>query len=285
MQGDVIGILDANGAEIATYAYDALGKVLSVGGNTTIGNLNPIRYRGYYYDTETGLYYLNSRYYDPEVCRFINADETSMLFALQNDFCGNLFVYCKDNPTNYDDEGGLFSFKDIKNFILDIIKELKNRVESYFAALIVKKDGWIEISTDIPALILDFLIGLLVRKWLYNMFRQGLQVFIRTWLRPRPSRAVEIMIKIANFLLNNLWGKAILRAVARNVAKAFGLNVDLVEMVVDGMVNDAISSISRTAGKAMTIVSAFSSIGSLLAFIYFDLPDGKIDGKMRIRWA
>ena len=82
LQGDVIAILDTSGNVVARYTYDAWGKVLSVtdaNGNantssTFIGNVNPIRYRGYYYDTETGWYYLNSRYYDPQVRRFINAD-------------------------------------------------------------------------------------------------------------------------------------------------------------------------------------------------------------------
>ena len=74
-RGDVIAILDTNGEVVARYTYDAWGKVLMVtdgNGNintssTFIGNVNPIRYRGYYYDTETGWYYLNSQYYDPQV--------------------------------------------------------------------------------------------------------------------------------------------------------------------------------------------------------------------------
>ena len=82
LQGDVIAILDTSGNVVARYTYDAWGRILSItdgNGNantssTFIGNVNPIRYRGYYYDTETGWYYLNSRYYDPQVKRFINAD-------------------------------------------------------------------------------------------------------------------------------------------------------------------------------------------------------------------
>ncbi len=82
LQGDVIAILDTNSNVVARYTYDAWGNILSItdgNGNintasTFIGNINPIRYRGYYYDTETGWYYLNSRYYDPQVRRFINAD-------------------------------------------------------------------------------------------------------------------------------------------------------------------------------------------------------------------
>ena len=112
LQGDVIAILDTNGDPVARYAYDAWGKVLSVtdkDGNTItdanhVANINPIRYRGYYYDTETGWYYLNSRYYDPSVKRFINADG---IIGANGNFTGmNLFAYCNNNPVmGYDPSG------------------------------------------------------------------------------------------------------------------------------------------------------------------------------------
>ena len=77
VQGDVIGILNQSGSQIVSYQYDPWGKVLSVSGSeaSTIGQINPIRYRGYYYDTETGFYYLQSRYYDPTTRRFLNIDD------------------------------------------------------------------------------------------------------------------------------------------------------------------------------------------------------------------
>ena len=81
ISGDIINNLDSNGKVVVKYVYDAWGnhKVLDAAGteNTSddfIGNINPIRYRGYYYDRETNLYYLISRYYDPEIGRFINND-------------------------------------------------------------------------------------------------------------------------------------------------------------------------------------------------------------------
>ena len=80
------------------YTYDAWGKVLSITGNMadTLGQQNPFRYRGYYYDSETQFYYLNSRYYDPEVGRFINADGQ---LTTGSDLSGmNLFAYCGNNP-------------------------------------------------------------------------------------------------------------------------------------------------------------------------------------------
>lgn len=75
IQGDVLRICNAGGA-VVEYTYDAWGNILSVAGSmaSTLGQYNPFRYRGYYYDNETDLYYLNSRYYDPEIGKFINAD-------------------------------------------------------------------------------------------------------------------------------------------------------------------------------------------------------------------
>ena len=75
-RGDVIALYNASGEKVVSYAYDAWGNVLSVTGTEAngIGQKNPIRYRGYYYDVETGWYYLSSRYYDPETLRYINSD-------------------------------------------------------------------------------------------------------------------------------------------------------------------------------------------------------------------
>ena len=115
LQGDVTEIYTSAGLKVASYTYDAWGKVLSVNNYTAsnIGDLNPIRYRGYYYDVETGLYYLNSRYYDPETGRFINADTTDVLENAQYDINGlNLYAYCDNNPVaGRDDEGNMSFWK------------------------------------------------------------------------------------------------------------------------------------------------------------------------------
>ena len=105
LQGDVISIITHWGESYGTYTYDAWGNVLSVSGD--IAKLNPIRYRGYYYDTETGLYYLGSRYYDPVVRRFINADAAD--FVLENPYGltdKNMFAYCDNDPVDRADDGG-----------------------------------------------------------------------------------------------------------------------------------------------------------------------------------
>ncbi len=102
LQGDVIGIVDTTGSSVAEYAYDAWGQILDATGS--MAEINPIRYRGYYFDQETGLYYLQSRYYDPEVGRFINADGYAS--TGQGILGCNMFAYCGNNASNYKDSRG-----------------------------------------------------------------------------------------------------------------------------------------------------------------------------------
>ena len=102
LQGDVTNIVDASGNVNSTYSYNAWGKLIFSAG--TMSAINPIRYRGYYYDTETGLYYLQSRYYDPEIGRFINAD--SQLNDGDGPLGYNMFAYCNNDPVMYSDPTG-----------------------------------------------------------------------------------------------------------------------------------------------------------------------------------
>ncbi len=110
LQGDVIRIVNTNGATVAEYQYDAWGNVLEATG--ALASINPIRYRGYYYDTETGFYYLQSRYYDPSIGRFINAD---CYASTGQGFLGyNMFAYCGNNPvTQHDPSGNLASWASV----------------------------------------------------------------------------------------------------------------------------------------------------------------------------
>ena len=114
-QGDVTGLVDADGTQVVTYTYDAWGNPLSVTGSKshTIGEDNPFRYRGYVYDTETGLYYLGSRYYNPTRGRFVNADSESLIAASLDSAAWdkNLLSYCDNNPiTRVDDSGDFWHF-------------------------------------------------------------------------------------------------------------------------------------------------------------------------------
>ena len=102
LQGDVISLERADGGSGAQYAYDAWGNIIAIMG--TLAELNPLRYRGYVYDQETGFYYLNSRYYDPAVGRFINPD--AAIGQVGNIKGNNMFTYALNNPVMYSDLTG-----------------------------------------------------------------------------------------------------------------------------------------------------------------------------------
>lgn len=115
LQGDIIGMLDKNYNRIVSYEYDSWGKLLSIKDEqeneitdeTNIGIINPFRYREYYYDTETGLYYLNSRYYNPVWGRFLNAD--GIIGANMDIHSYNLYAYVSNNSINSTDSNGNFA--------------------------------------------------------------------------------------------------------------------------------------------------------------------------------
>ena len=107
-RGDIVAIYNYAGTKVGTYTYDAYGKLIDTTiyntGHTFAVNNNPLRYRGYVYDRETGFYYLQSRYYDPTTCRFINED---IYYDTGQGFNGyNMFMYCNNNPVLYSDPTG-----------------------------------------------------------------------------------------------------------------------------------------------------------------------------------
>ena len=108
VQGDIIAILNTSGEVVVTYEYDPWGNILSTSGSmaATLGADNSFRYRGYYYDNESGFYYLQSRYYDPATGRFLNADDTAYIGASGTILGYSLFAYCENNPVSYMDSTG-----------------------------------------------------------------------------------------------------------------------------------------------------------------------------------
>lgn len=119
LQNDIIGIVNEDGNVLVEYVYDSYGNILYQYDSSGIGlaNINPFRFKSYYYDNETKFYYLNSRYYDPSIGRFINADDISMLSMGET----NLFSYCGNDPVlGYDPMG----FVDWKKFWITTVSSL-----------------------------------------------------------------------------------------------------------------------------------------------------------------
>ena len=157
LQGDIIAITDQTATVVARYSYDAWGKctILSDTSGCEIATVNPFRYRGYYYDAEIGMYYLQSRYYDPAVGRFVTSDDPTIINSPINtdSMSTNKFCYCLNSPINATDENGTiasFIVKMIGNFIwgmfggiiglylANITLNLVNGKKNLFA----KNDSW-----------------------------------------------------------------------------------------------------------------------------------------------
>ena len=145
LQGDVVAILDMDGDPVVHYTYDAWGNILSSSGSmdTTLGLHNPLRYRGYVYDQETGLYYLQSRYYNPEWGRFINAD--AFVSTGQGSLGNNMFTYCLNNPVNNSDPGGDIATGGVGLMIGLVIGLVNNVINTIYFEY---SDGKSELSSD-----------------------------------------------------------------------------------------------------------------------------------------
>ncbi len=138
LQGDVVAVYNNVGTKVATYNYsDAWGNHLvsySYGGSSTGAQYNPFRYRGYYYDTDLGMYYLQSRYYDPNTCRFISPDNAAVLTATPMALTDkNLYSYCDNNPVMRVDEDGEFwsviigaGVGLVAQYVMDVVNNIKS---------------------------------------------------------------------------------------------------------------------------------------------------------------
>ena len=120
LQGDIVAVYNAAGTKLISYTYDAWGNFVTTYHNDCTAsdpaNFNPYRYRSYYYDAETGLYYLQSRYYDPVIGRFINADK--YVSTGQGILSNNMFAYCVNNPVNRIDKTGT-SLEDLWDAVVE----------------------------------------------------------------------------------------------------------------------------------------------------------------------
>ena len=120
LQGDIVAVYSEDGTKLISYTYDAWGNfttTYSNGGAATTATYNPFTYRGYYYDTELGLYYLNSRYYDSNTGRFINVD--SFISTGQGLIAFNMYAYCLNNSVMRIDVGGYVSKKHMSDDFMD----------------------------------------------------------------------------------------------------------------------------------------------------------------------
>ena len=208
LQGDVISILDSCGNRIAEYLYDAWGVCTIVNDDTEegIAAVNPFRYRSYYYDTEIGMYYLQSRYYDPVVGRFVNADDIDYLGYTTGLLSYNLFTYCDNNPLNHSDKEG--------HAIWSIVAKLLLGVLSQYAGDIIQNiirgcTGWrvfkpvSSVGTYISAAISSLLKGGKIFKNIAISFINEIIKIIENSIKGKKSSLSEIL---KNFIKNTIVG-------------------------------------------------------------------------------
>ena len=139
LQGDIVKILDEDGNEKASYVYNAWGDILSQS-NDELASINPLRYRGYVYDEDTTMYYLQTRYYDPTTGRFINADDTAYIGATGTVLSANIFTYCENNPIiKKDINGKVTGVDDV--FMLAVLIATVAAI-AVVIGLIAFKDSW-----------------------------------------------------------------------------------------------------------------------------------------------
>ncbi len=132
IQGDILHVYNSAGKKLVSYVYDAWGNIISTtysnGGGTSAARFNPFTYRGYYRDSDTGYYWLQSRYYSAQLQRFINADTTEILDAKGDLYDKNLFSYCDNNPVVRVDHGGAFwdTIFDVVSLVTSIAEVIAN---------------------------------------------------------------------------------------------------------------------------------------------------------------
>ena len=254
LQGDVIAIVDKEAKTVARYSYDAWGAVTSsvtyseLTNNIDIATINPFRYRGYYYDEAVGLYYLQSRYYDPTIGRFINGDDTDVLCFDTDILEEDLYSYCHNSPINSSDPSG-YSFK---NNLLSVLKSLglkAFKILRQATSLFLKNIRSGKIPCAGLAIIIDFCVSLIIPHLPQTM-----------------KKIAKILLgykSINSGIVNAVMGR--MKSSLGVILTKFGCTVTL-NVIFSTIVNNCF----------MTNVSRFLTIGGIVCFL-LDCWDGKID--------
>ena len=283
--GDVVGITDSTGTIIAQYEYDEWGSVLSTS-NNDIANINPIRYRGYYQDAETGYYYLQSRYYDASICRFINADVPEIAQISKDVSTGtNLFSYCDNNPIGNSDPTGKFSLRTINTLLRTFFKFLTKYLRKVFNKIskkigIKKNKVWFSVSTTKIATAIDVISGIAsgIKGFITSLPKKlathGLITFLKSY--KKSGEAFKKFVK-EEFLPNIL--KFAKKVVVETVAICSSIQIG--KNVISNLYYKALNAVlkSKALNNIAKIVKIFSSTGNIIGFV-LDCFDGEINNKL-----
>ena len=280
LQGDVIAIVDKDAHTIARYSYDAWGvpEIKLDSSNCQIATVNPFRYRGYYYDEEIELYYLQSRFYDPNVGRFVNGDDIETIGYDADVLLPNTFIYCKNDITNTSDESGMFSFNDLFKKFSGFIKKLFNKFMDNLKKQVQITRKYIKISVTVIKLVLDLAVTFVVNK----ILKWGIEKIIGFVMKKYIQKSTNSFIQFIGKILNHSATKWLIKAL---ILRAVNLGyVRSVSEAAKSVAVDTILSASQVLSKINSICSACSSISGFIAFI-LDLADKKWDDYLTIKFA
>ena len=294
-RGDVIELRENSGAIYATYTYDSWGRCVSVKNSSgaacsvnTVAVQSSIRYRGYVYDYETGLYYLQSRYYDPEVGRFLNADDVNFIGYSGENLSYNAFAYCENNAVNDIDLLGMISYKKVKEFFVELVVCLKDFLIDEIEESFSFKNGILTISTWVVAMAIDGIITLATTAIIY---RGAMQV-AKYIINKVSDKHINKIVQIYNFIVNRFkdhkvlknFAKFALKKAAKKTIKKAIKKVKGQESLLKKVASDLFVSMlineSMVLKKLSSLKSAVSSIGGFIAFI-LDRADGSWDDKIK----
>ena len=286
LQGDIIAIADKNAQVVAKYSYDAWGVCTVEQDASTVGiaRVNPFRYRGYYFDAEIGMYYLQSRYYDPAVGRFVNADEAGFLSTSNTIVNHNIFSYCENNPINDLDLSGSISLKSILSTIKGFINKLIDSIWNYINGLFKwdKVSGTISVSTTVISIAIDALIAGITNSLIYK----GLKAGMRFLLQNNSIRS-SFINGMLDFFLNNTLGKTLLWLIFKiglSIAGKASVLGTITGGVFEGYLSNILSFKSKLLERAGSLISAFSSIGGVIALL-LDFSDKSWDDYLTIKYS
>ncbi len=281
--GDVLGITEANGNLIAQYLYDDWGKLVSIDtadaeGETAcleLANANPLRYRGYYFDSETGYYYLQSRYYAPEICRFINADVpviAKVSKEIQNGV--NLFSYCCNSPINDSDPDGKISIKSAFNTILNAIKQ---RISNYFKQLFSVKNGKVRIAVSLFAAFINGIISALISRVVYKGITSLLKLTVNYASKKAPQKLITAIQTVVKLMETKGFFKIVGNMLIKRALKLPSAVSTFAKDLRDNVIFSGLLNRYKILNRISLVVSMFSSIGGFIATI-IDVMDGNWDG-------
>ena len=280
LQGDVIAIADKQAKVVAKYSYDAWGVCTITEDNSgcSIATINPFRYRSYYFDDETSLYYLQSRYYNPMVGRFVNADDSEVLCLQNGTIVSNLMVYCSNNPTWDCDDARMFSFNDLFNKIKGFLQKLFNKFMDNLKKQIQITRKYIKISVGVIKLVLDIAVSVVVNKFLKWGIEKLVGFVMKKYIQNSTKSFIQFLGKVLNFGATKWLIKALMMR---------ALNLGYIRSVsnyVKDIAVDTVLSYSMILSRINSICSACSSISGFIAFI-LDLADREWDDYLTIKLA